>query len=1188
MKYSLISLLIIFNAAILHNGVAQCLEPVIDITKTDFCSFENIDVQSSASGYESLEWDFCAGELGATPSSSVHTVLSGTLLVDAFYIEANNNWYGFLVDRSANSISRLDFGSSLLNVPVQTDLGNISSLLNSPDKIVIHQENGMWYGLITNDKVTDNLILLDFGGNIENIPTGTMLGDFDGKLNRPRGLSVVENSGDYIAVLSNRGDKTISIINFGSSLSNNVVSDDVYHSSALTGSNTIFDMDVFKDCDTWYGMTLSINNSGVHLINFGSDLSSIQSESILTTLGLTTSLEINVSHDGISWKAIVSDITGNFKRLNFEDGIALPPTVDDLTTLSEISNASGLKIVKDSVGFVFDYSSEDLYRLNFGNGCNVSTEYFLGEQPEGINYEKEGTRVISLKGTDLSGNIGYDTVSIDVTLEIAPAISFLLDESRCVGNINSFSAIDEGGVSNYSWDFNGDDIEDENVANPTYQYPSSGEYLTRLVVDDGTCSNFVQEIVSIYPIPSPTFTSSEPYCTNTELTFTNTTDESNHEGATITYSWDYGDGNTEEATNGRIAYESATNYNVTLNMAIPGCSTDASETIEVIPGPEVSFITDNNCFGETMQFTNQTTGDNLTNPSWDFGDEAGSSILSNPQYIYGATGDFDVMLTMENTAGCVSVLIETVRVNGVPEVAFSNTPGCESQAVSFTDISIPGDALNNVNSWSWNFNDLGSAIDQNPDFVFNTSDNYLVSLTVGNTGGCFNTIEQTVIVQPVPIPSFDIELGCIDASTRFIDRSQTIAENEIASWYWVINEEEYFTQDVTEVFSEAGQYTASLVVTPNNLCIATIQDEFAIFDLPEPGFIIDDNCNNQLTILTDTSTSIGTSIISRSWSFENGDTANGQEIAYQYEEPGNYEVALQVTDNIGCINALEKEIEIFDAPTSAFSTAVTVGNAPLTVDFVNESLNSTDYIWNFGDSLSSQSSIENPQFIYDNLGIYTSQLIATNDHCSDSSFLEIIVAEPWFDLQLVSVENTESNGIYLMSVMIENQGLVNLEGFDIKIDLENQTSIYERYEDVLNRNETITYPINFSLPVEGNNVDFLCFTLLDREEEVDDLVSSNNSGCISFEEQAVVQNIFPNPLGANDHTLTVQAILSSKSSVQIYLINATGDVMFDQLFQGVDLGLTNFDLNVSGLRSGMYFVKVLHNGKEQTQKFIKP
>ncbi|MGL1889923.1 MAG: PKD domain-containing protein, partial [Reichenbachiella sp.] len=367
-------------------------------------------------------------------------------------------------------------------------------------------------------------------------------------------------------------------------------------------------------------------------------------------------------------------------------------------------------------------------------------------------------------------------------------------------------------------DFNGDNIEDSTDPNPSYTYPTTASYDTKLTVSNGSCSNSYQEAISIYPLPTPSFDLPlSPNCTFSEMGFNNTTDESNYQGTSITYSWIYdGEGSSEESTDGTHTYYTDGNYNVILNMAIPGCNTDVVQNIDVIPGPDVNFNMENDCFGEAMQFNNLTTGDNLINPTWDFGDDSGSSTLSDPNYLYTETGDFDVILTMENSEGCVNTLTETIRVNGQPEVAFNHNPGCTDQLISFEDESSPGDALNNVNTWQWDFNSLGTSSDENPDFTFDETGNYMVTLTVGNTGNCFNTAAQTVIVQPTPIADFNIELGCIDTNTGFEDLSETIEENEIASWYWEINGEEYFTQNVEELFTEAGNYTARLTITPNN------------------------------------------------------------------------------------------------------------------------------------------------------------------------------------------------------------------------------------------------------------------------------------------------------------------------------------------------------------------------------------
>lgn len=82
-------------------------------------------------------------------------------------------------------------------------------------------------------------------------------------------------------------------------------------------------------------------------------------------------------------------------------------------------------------------------------------------------------------------------------------------------------------------------------------------------------------------------------------------------------------------------------------------------------------------------------------------------------------------------------------------------------------------------------------------------------------------------------------------------------------------------------------------------------------------------------------------------------------------------------------------------PVAAFSGTPLSGNAPLTVQFTDESTNEpTSWLWDFGDEESSED--QSPEHIYENPGTYTVKLTATNEGGSDDEekIDYVVVSEP--------------------------------------------------------------------------------------------------------------------------------------------------------------------------------------------------
>ena len=104
-------------------------------------------------------------------------------------------------------------------------------------------------------------------------------------------------------------------------------------------------------------------------------------------------------------------------------------------------------------------------------------------------------------------------------------------------------------------------------------------------------------------------------------------------------------------------------------------------------------------------------------------------------------------------------------------------------------------------------------------------------------------------------------------------------------------------------------------------------------------------------------------------------------------------------------------------PSANFSANPTTGNAPLSVNFTDESTGTiTSWNWNFGDGASS--AIQNPSHTYTNAGTYSVSLTVSGPGGSDTetkthyiSIQDRLKATPWITLLLMTVSDSDSDGI---------------------------------------------------------------------------------------------------------------------------------------------------------------------------------
>ncbi len=136
-------------------------------------------------------------------------------------------------------------------------------------------------------------------------------------------------------------------------------------------------------------------------------------------------------------------------------------------------------------------------------------------------------------------------------------------------------------------------------------------------------------------------------------------------------------------------------------------------------------------------------------------------------------------------------------------------------------------------------------------------------------------------------------------------------------------------------------------------------------------------------------------IISYQWTFGDSGTSDGQNPYHTFAAPGNYQVCLIITDNVGCVSDICHEVTVNAVSNdcnAAFEWSQTPGT--LTIVFNNNSTSEHDIIsnaWNFGDT--HQGDGVNPSHTYSEPGTYLVCLIITdNVGCVSDVCHEVTVA----------------------------------------------------------------------------------------------------------------------------------------------------------------------------------------------------
>ena len=228
-------------------------------------------------------------------------------------------------------------------------------------------------------------------------------------------------------------------------------------------------------------------------------------------------------------------------------------------------------------------------------------------------------------------------------------------------------------------------------------------------------------------------------------------------------------------------------------------------------------------------------------------------------------------------------------------------------------------------------------------------------------------------------------------------------------------------------FASDSSRTYVVTATDVNGCINSDSIDVTVNPNPNSNFVGDylDGCAPHTVIFTDSS-NLSNAICT--WSFGDGEISNiCDSVAHTYMDTGQYDVTLTVESAEGCVTTTTKTsyIEIFDNPIASFTAdPMLTDYSNAEVEFTNESTNSTNYVWDFGDNSNTSNDV-NPthNFPDDKIGEYSVVLYAMNDiGCIDSTTLVITIVYPEIKYEIPNVftPNGDNNNDFFKLINAEN------------------------------------------------------------------------------------------------------------------------------------------------------------------------
>ena len=300
-----------------------------------------------------------------------------------------------------------------------------------------------------------------------------------------------------------------------------------------------------------------------------------------------------------------------------------------------------------------------------------------------------------------SCNITFSKTSGNGTTDcgiMPPAVSN--NGPYCVGQTITLTGNAQSGAT-YSWSGPGGwTATGQNVTRPNCTMAMAGSYTCTISLNGQTNSADTQ--VEVYAQPNANFTATS-VCHGNSTQFTNSS-TTNPANQTMSYEWDFGDGQTSTQQNPSHQYAAAGNYTVTLTSSCGGtCTSTKTQTVTVYANPVANAGEDQTVIYGATATLSGSGGLGSFNYHWEPADKVVNPNAQTTQTIsLEQTTTFTLTVSHAQNSDCsssdqVSVLVEGSNMTATASA--SPTSICEGDPSQLQALAVGG-TQNYTYSWT--------------------------------------------------------------------------------------------------------------------------------------------------------------------------------------------------------------------------------------------------------------------------------------------------------------------------------------------------------------------------------------------------------------------------------------------------------------------------------------------------------
>ncbi|TKK68918.1 T9SS type B sorting domain-containing protein [Ilyomonas limi] len=478
---------------------------------------------------------------------------------DLYMFSENGTWYGFTTNFYTNTITKFNFGNDFNATPVATNIGNIGNL-NSPVGIFAMNDAGQYHAFITNT-ASNTLTRLDFGNSLLNNPSGTNLGNLNNTLHKCWDIYIIKYCDEIKGFIVNGDDSYNDMVSLDfpdNDLTNVPVAQSLGNIGNLSFPHSISklfraDSDVYSFIPNAHNNTLTrIKFPGCTSASVASSIAQTPPPFSYTTPGtynITLSVDEGLATQSSTCRQVVVVAPpaphpildtafcegGNISLVSLSAGNNYIWNTGATTSNITVSDIGKYWVTTDAYGCLstdsFHVSKTTSPVVKLGNDTalckgdsltvfarNPGSTYLWqnGSTTDSLKITKDG--VYSVTVTNAKGCIGKDTININALL--SPVLSGLQDKIICRDDIAQLSVTASGNNNSFAWQPDAT-LSALDIANPTAAPPDTTKYYVSVKNEDG-CITKDSVRVNVLARPTVAVRSDTTVCSGEEVLLTST------------------------------------------------------------------------------------------------------------------------------------------------------------------------------------------------------------------------------------------------------------------------------------------------------------------------------------------------------------------------------------------------------------------------------------------------------------------------------------------------------------------------------------------------------------------------------------------------------------------------------------------------------------------------------------------